>query len=718
MPNPECPRHGANGLETSRVATASVIRYGVSSRRRPRQIFLCRFELTDGAKGQHKFPGGFIPRLMALDPVCSDCGQGLDDWRGEKVFENYWFPAKPVATALSQMAGGTTYRKAASNLRRMAGRSAQSLEPRRAATLSLIHALRQSGDGSDAALARELEYEHPLRPHSREAALAQWLVQTFAPILHRALAPQSWPEAGIVAVDSMHMNLLGKHKYVDEHGVDLDEYRETDDEGNLLMPPDGAFDLEIQDVEKSRPTLTEMLDPDDAEEEALRQRLEQFQPDIANPRPGLQGGVPCWQVFGAYGYEPSELGTFPRGEETGRLWLLRSYYRPNSQAWAHFFRQLPGTPAYILSDMAPEIRVGVELAWGDPKTRPQLLICEHHATEAVKRAVTGEKRLELEACRLFQTHGRRVEGDYEPFVSNGEPGSELRLWHFQEFCRLAREAEVVKREGVDFEEMFDRPIWRRIKDQVVRKDHTLRYSTGALETALYDLAKSSLSQRRGWMKNRHRTDDLLALMQLSALGVADADNFARVIEHYLKHNPMPRQDRRTDSLVLGPSLRQRLPDEALKELDIPTGEEYSTWRRKRRDRLGLESAKHRYHHDAALREARLKRGRSWRSRHSEEQSQKALERSKAQKAADPEKFAAQRRDQGRRRRERLKKIAAVVARMGVDQTEARRLLEAVEWDLEAVVPVPPPPLSPTTPSTPKVPYPLIPPTSAEEPNAS
>lgn len=661
-----------------------MIRYGVSSPKQPRQKFLCTFELLDGTQDRHTFRGGLIPRFMAEDPTCQDCGQPLDAWRGQKVFDEYWFPFKPVANALAQLASGTSYRQVASSLRRTTGRAADALEPRRLATLALVHALRETGDLADQVLAAEVEAEHPLRGHSREAPLAEWLLQTFAPILHRELAPQSWPEGGIIAVDSVKMNLLGKHKYVDVEGHDLDNYRERDEEGNLLMPPEGVFEIDIPDLEKTRPDVFEMLDEDDQEDrDALR--LAAYVPDPPDTRPGLQGGVPCWEILGAYGYERAKSGVFPRGEEVGRIWLLRSYFKPNSLAWAHFFRQLEGTPAYIICDMAPAIRVGVELAWPDEKTRPQILVCEHHVIEAVKRRVADDSRLEKEAGRLFLTHGRRVGGDYEEYARNGTPGSWRRLCHFSEFRRLAREAE-----HLEFDRLFATPTWRRIMDQVVQKDNTLRYSTGALESALFLLAETKISWRRTWLKNRRRVDYLLSLMQLDMLGVANQDAFAKIIERYLRHHPMPRQDRLTDPSNLGGSLRRGLSDDELVAFGLPTEHEFESWKARRQKRLEEEVKMDMYHRDSKFRRSFLARYRRWWKRHSAELSRKALRRKAALKEADLEKYHTQRRAQDRRRYERSKKITSVVAKFGCDKDEARVWLEVVAWDLEAVSPLPKP----------------------------
>lgn len=675
-----------------------MIRYGVSSPKRPRQKFLCTFQLLDGTRDRHTFRGGLIPRLMADDPTCMDCGQPLDAWRGEKVFDEYWFPFKPIANALAQLASGTSYRQVASNLRLAAGRRSDALEPRRLATLAQAHALRETGDLADAILAAELEAEHPLRGHSREAPLAEWLLQTFAPILHRELAPQRWPEGGIIAVDSVKMNLLGKHKYVDAEGHDLDAHRERGEEGNLLMPPEGAFEIDIPDVEKTRPDVFELLDEDDQEDrDALS--LAAYVSDLPDTRPSLRGGVPCWEILGAYGYERAKSGIFPRGEEVGRIWLLRSYFKPNSLAWAHFFRQREGTPAYVICDMAPAIRVGVELAWPDEKTRPQILVCEHHVIEAVKRRVAGDHRLETEAGRLFQTHGHRVDDDYEEYAPNGTPGSVRRLWHFWEFRRLAREAE-----HLEFDQLFATPTWRRILDQAVQKDNTLRYSTGALESALFQLAETKISWRRGWLKNRRRVDYLLSLMQLDMLGLANQDTFAKIIERYLRHHPMPRQDRLTDPKGTPASLRQPLPDEELASVQLPTSDEFSDWASNRRVRLDTQRKRDRYHRDRDYRKRWNRRRvenrrradpdgayrRRWYEAHSISEVEKATGRKALAKATDPELFRVRHQGYSRAYRERAKKIASVVTKFGCEKDEARAWLEAVGWDLEAVSPSPKP----------------------------
>ncbi len=682
MADAECPRHGLGGSEADNVVEASIIRFGFSSVARPRQIWRCRYLLKDGAVGHHKFMGGTVPRLVASDPTCRDCGQPLEKWRGAEVFENYWFPFKPVATALSQLANGVSYRQAASDMRRVTGRQADAQERRRMGTLNLIHALNATGEPGDADMARQIQHGHPFHLHSREAPLAEWLVQTFSPILHAALAPQDWPEGGIVAVDSVKMNLLGKHKYLTDDGNAPDHQGEAGSAAN-----ESFLEVTVPDIETSQPDMVDLLDPDDPEEADLKQLLCDLQPDGTHGRSGLQGGVPCWEVLGAYGYARDPDRGFPRDQEAGRLWLLRSYYKPDGRDWAHFFRQLPGMPGYVICDMAPQIRVGVELAWPDETKRPQVLVCEHHVIEAVRRRVAGDERLEEEAGRLFLTQGRLREGVYQPYVSNGSPGSLRRLWHFMWLRRLARQAEILNPGGAfQFDEMFAKPTWRRIMEQVVEKDGSLRYSTGALESVLFQLASSKLSWRRGWMKNRIRTDRLLDLMQLQHLGVANPDTISRVIEHHLRHNPMPRQDRRTDPTHQGASLRQPLPDSEYAGVGLPIGAEFDAWIAARRSRLADASFRDRYHRDPTFRAAHLARTRRWHAAHSTEEVRKALVRHARAKAKDPDRFHAQRREQSQRHRDRERKVAAVVAAHNCTEEQARSWLKAVEWNLDAVQP--------------------------------
>ena len=191
---------------------ASSVRWGVSSQLRPRQIFMCRFELKNGQGGQHRYTE-IIPRLVTSAGVCPECGQPTEPWSGAQVFPNYQFTAQPIAEALVRLAAGAGHRQGATGLRGAAGSHL--------GTTGLAF--------------------------SREPHLIQRLTEVLAPLLHDALAPETkaWPEGGLIAVDAVRFNLLGSHKFTDD----------------------------LKPVEHATADLLEMLDPDEAEDQAARKAL-------------------------------------------------------------------------------------------------------------------------------------------------------------------------------------------------------------------------------------------------------------------------------------------------------------------------------------------------------------------------------------------------------------------------------------------------------------
>lgn len=655
-----------------------MIRFGKTDQARPRQVFQCHFELNDGTEGRHRFRE-VIPRLMDSDPTCEECGGPTDEWMGERVMERYWFPAKDMARALAKVAAGESYRRAAQELRQMSDREADPFEARRMKTAAAVQQLLATGNPRDERRAYRMQAANPARTYSNAAHVVEWMVETFAGALHEKLAPQTWPEGGILAVDALKLNLLGRHKYVDSNG-DI-QRQPKDDEGSYVVPPGGVIPPSVERIETD---VIEMLDPDDeADGKVMKLFADLFTPP--DLRPGTQGGVPCWQVLAAYGYQPNAAGEFPRDQIVGKPWLFRAYYRPNGLTWAHFFRQLPGRPAYVLSDMAHEIRMGVELAWPDPKERPQLLSCEYHVIKALERRVAGDSQLEQQSSLVFQTWGRRVQGVYQPKIPNGKPGSILRLWHFYEFRRLAKEAE-----RPEFKSLFRRPTWRRIMAQVVSRDGTLRYSTGAVENALYDLVQPKLESRRHYLKNRFRTNRLLDLFQLNALHVANQDTLLKALEETLRdRGATPKQSRAVDDSRQPASLRTPVTDAELTAVGLPDHAGYVEFRRKRKSKLTKQRRKFRYRHDPEFRakddHKRLERrhrndpgGRArqlWYGRHLETQRQAARERKAAARASDPDKI----REQDRHYRQ----VKQLAQEAGLHRREARAILEALGWDLAA-----------------------------------
>lgn len=639
MDSPQCPQHGSGGIEADQTLEASVIRYGVSSPSRPRQFFLCRFELLDGTRGEHRFRE-VIPKLKTRRLVCPRCGAGLEDWNGEQVLERHWFPAVPIANCLSHLADGYSYRKAAATLRAEANRSADVSEPRRNGGVYRLYSDRPSE--------------------------AQWLTETWAPILHQALAPQAWPEGGILALDALRITYSGAVKKARF--------------GPAWMSP------VVHD-------LDELLDPDDPEDVRALKAFQMIMSAPPLPK-GTQGGLPCWYLLAAYGYERDPVGGFPRDQQIGKPWLYRAYPAADSLTWAHFLRQLPGRPAYVLSDMASEIRVGVELAWPDPRARPEFLTCEWHVTQALKRRVKDDPALLTAADKVFQTWGRRVAGAYDEHIGNGKPGGWRRLWHFAEFRRLARVHGYQ-----EFDARFATPTWRRIMDQVVAKDGSLRYSTGALEKSLVEMAGRHIVPRGELFTNRRRTDQLLMLLQLGELRLSSTASFLTVMEKWIRENGTPKQSRRMDPSQSDPTLRRPLDDAEFVAVGLPTRSGFKAWMKKRHNRMSVARRVDQYHRDPAYRKKenarralRLKRNdpqntahKRWLEVHADDQRTQALQRKAAAKAKDPERYLEQRRLQSQRHRERARQVTHLERELGVDGDSARELLQASDWDVDAAL---------------------------------
>jgi hypothetical protein len=300
----------------------------------------------------------------------------------------------------------------------------------------------------------------------------------------------------------------------------------------------------------------------------------------------------------------------------------------------------------------------------------------------------------IEAERLFQTQGRRVAGIYDPHVGNGKPGTLRRLWHFTELRRLARTGG-----HPELEHLFSTPTWRRIMEQVLLKDGTLRYSTGALERSLVELANRHIVPRGELFTNRARTDCLLMLLQLGELRLSNPREFMRVIDRWVRQNGTPKQSRHMDPSTQDPSLRRPLNDSELAAAGLPTRQHLAAWSKRRYLRMHSRRRKDRYHRDAAFRNAqnrkRVNRRRRndpdnsshhrWYKAHAKTECEKALKRKAAAKTRDPARYGELRRAQRRRAHERQKGVFALVAGLGIGKAEARALLEAAEWDLDSVL---------------------------------
>jgi hypothetical protein len=651
LANPECPRHGVGGPLEADTEWHSVVKDGLRGRvpGKQRASFRCRFRLKDGSSGEHAFRDGLPRRELGLDlNICPVCESPLERTDGMHVLRGYMFPVNEVVRILEKLGSGESYRAASELARQAEDRQANPDDVRRVRRREAVRELA----AFDPAKARRMREARPFRTYSREPNLSELVVEVMAEICWRGVAPQAWPEAGIIAVDSVQLYLRGgtrRNRRRREAGAsELDEF------GFEVAP-------EIMEAEPEyKMTLTELEDMLDADDDG----------GVSTKAPvHRDAGVPCWEILGAYGYPRNSLGEFDRTEKTGRPWLLRAYYRPGALEWAHFLRQLPGTPSWVVCDADPDIRVGVELAWPDPATRPRIMNCEWHVVQSLLKRVKGLADLEQAASRLFQTHGRTVRGHYEQCAPNGEPGSIRRLWHFMILRRLLR-----KHGRGDLLRLMESEAWRRFRQQVVDKDGSLKYSTGAIEATLRRIAGTKIAYRRSRLTNRARTDRLLMLMQMSELGLCQAERLRVEIEHWILHNGQPpRQKALIDKGIrtgeMEPSLRRPLKDEDFTAVGLPTRGQYAAWMDERRKRLAGIAWKRRWRTQPELRavsnQRRLERYyadtesakayfRAWRQAHAASEAQKARERKGALKKNDPEKYRKQHREQERRRLARRK----------------------------------------------------------------
>lgn len=642
---PDCPKHGKMGTSPTSVKSYEVRLGGSTTPKRPRPFFRCNFELMDGTVGRHTFREP-IPRLKVKDASCPRCGHHLAPWQGDQVIENYWFPAHHIAEALAHVADGSSFRKAAEDLRKDADRPANSEDKRR---------------GNKKVYSK----------HSSQTQVIAWLVQTFAPVLHRAFAPQHWPTNGILAVDSLKINFNSTGK-----------------------PAQPSAEAELVGVRHSLDDMLDVTDPDEVN--GLSAISPPAPPATPPPTGGGQGGIPSWQVLAAYGYEPRSDGTFPRDERLGKPWLFRGYHQPNALVWAHFFRQLSGAPAYIVCDMAQEIRLGVEVAWPNPATRPKVISCEYHVGEALRRRVAGDQQLEQAAGQLFASYGRWVSGKYKPHASTGRPGSWRRAYPFARFRRLA-----AARGHPEFRALFDTPTWRRIIEQAVQKDGTLRYSTGGIEAAIKELGRGAIAKRGEMYTNRYRTDCLLMLFQLSALHEFNPERFSSVIGNWIREHGTPTQDRQVDKRQKGAdtaSLHLPLPDADLQKCGLMTHMQFAAWAKLRTKTLQARRAKDKYHGRPSLKKAinqqrvarRKKRDpanltrKNWYLAHAQQQRASARQRKAAAFRSNPEHARALKNAQQRRRYARRKNEREIAAKVGITPEAARWLLAEANGDASLI----------------------------------
>jgi hypothetical protein len=140
-----------------------------------RQRWLCRPANGDPA---HRFTEE-LPRQQAAASHCSECSSVLDPWEGQAGAREYAFSARDIAHALTRVANGSSYRRAAEATRVAARRA------RGGTTYSASRKRRRDLDGQ---------------------LVANW-VDVFGPVVSFEHGVGQWPEC--LAVDSVEFRVGG-----------------------------------------------------------------------------------------------------------------------------------------------------------------------------------------------------------------------------------------------------------------------------------------------------------------------------------------------------------------------------------------------------------------------------------------------------------------------------------------------------------------------------
>lgn len=182
MSIPECP----DGHSASKVVRAGW-RIEGQRRNQRRQRWKCTPENGE----VHRFVEA-LPRVVEVSAdrhVCNECATELEPWEGQPAPRLYGFTARHIAKALTQVAGGTTYRHASAAIRAEAGRPL-ALDDGRTSTGRRLAAANQHGQ-----------------------LVSDW-VDTFAPVIWAAYAPKEWPAHLILDSDELRYASGGRPRGV------------------------------------------------------------------------------------------------------------------------------------------------------------------------------------------------------------------------------------------------------------------------------------------------------------------------------------------------------------------------------------------------------------------------------------------------------------------------------------------------------------------------
>jgi Transposase, Mutator family len=243
---------------------------------------------------------------------------------------------------------------------------------------------------------------------------------------------------------------------------------------------------------------------------------------------GIPGGTVAFDVFCAVGYRAGKP----------RLWHAEAFSTAHPANWSAFLASLDGEPPRVVCDAHRGMTQAIEERWPNA----ELHQCEWHLQHALKRLLRKELRKSSseELIELLERAEGALAGPY--------------FW--RQFTGAAKEAE---NESLDRWIAVNAPT---IEAQFARRPPPSKrpadmpLTTAALEQLTRPIS-AALYPRRYALKNRHRLNRLLMLMQLHINGDDDVQAYAKTIRRWLELNGgRPVGRRRSIADPLGsPSLR-------------------------------------------------------------------------------------------------------------------------------------------------------------------
>jgi hypothetical protein len=227
----------------------------------------------------------------------------------------------------------------------------------------------------------------------------------------------------------------------------------------------------------------------------------------------------AFRVFAAMGYDAGRP----------RLWRLEAFTTKSQPDWEAFLGALDGAPPRVVCDNDDGLTKAVRARFPDA----ELYLCEWHLRHALERL--------MRKLRSEQPHHRDAIDELLPDVEAAFTGPAfwsafLKRAHA---AGIPRVSEWLNTTGRVVEEQFGRRglRWKRPADMPL--------STSPLD-AFINPIRTSIKPRAYGLKNRERTNRMLALMQLHANGQDHVHAYTHLIRAWLERTGgRPGVDRRT-----------------------------------------------------------------------------------------------------------------------------------------------------------------------------